>query len=69
MNSKPNVLSSIDFFKKLNVDSLNLVAEFYDEKATFLDPLGQHQGVESIKEYYHRLYKYVTYMYKGLEVI
>ncbi len=50
---------TIDFFEKLSIDTIDLVDEFYDPNATFLDPLGEHQGAESIKKYYRTLYKNV----------
>jgi len=55
-------LGSKDFFTQLNSQSMHLIEEFYDEKIVFVDPLGQHSGQASIKEYYTKLYKGAEYV-------
>lgn len=46
-------------FNGLNNNTMNLVNEFYHEKAIFEDPLGSHNGVAEIRKYYENLYKNV----------
>ena len=52
-------LSSKDFFSKLDANHMNLVDEFYDDKVSFQDPLGEIKGVAGVKDYYTGLYKNV----------
>ncbi len=47
------------FFNSLNKNTLHMVDEFYDEQATFIDPLGRHHPRREIKEYYAHLYRKV----------
>lgn len=46
-------------FNGLNKDTMHLVDEFYHAQARFEDPIGSHNGVESIRNYYANLYQNV----------
>lgn len=48
------------FFNALDKNNMHLVDEFYDSQMKFEDPLGKHEGVKAMKEYYEKLYKNVT---------
>ncbi|TVQ80968.1 MAG: nuclear transport factor 2 family protein [Bradymonadales bacterium] len=50
-------MSPQDFFRNFRADRLDLVEAFYDPKIHFVDPLGEHHGVEAMKSYYSRLYE------------
>lgn len=47
------------FFNGLNKDSMHLLDDFYDERVIFVDPLGEHSGIEEIRAYYSKLYENV----------
>lgn len=47
-------------FTNLRADNLHILDDFYAADAHFLDPLGEHRGLESIKAYYQGLYQNVT---------
>src|SRR6185369_13086473 len=47
-------------FNELSKETLQLVDEFYDEHASFEDPVGKIQGREGIKRYYAHMYENVT---------
>lgn len=49
-----------DVFTRLRADNLDILDSFYDPRVQFLDPLGLHDGRDSVKEYYRNLYKNVT---------
>lgn len=59
MNHEDKIKSA---FNNLRADNIEILNEFYDEKSIFIDPLGTHNGRESIKAYYKNLYKNVTYI-------
>lgn len=46
-------------FNQLNASTMNILDEFYDKDVVFIDPLGEHQGLESVRSYYENLYKNV----------
>ena len=46
-------------FNELRADNLKILDNFYDKNIHFLDPLGEHKGIDAVKSYYHRLYKNV----------
>lgn len=46
-------------FNGLNKDTMHLVDEFYSAQARFEDPIGSHNGVDSIRNYYANLYQNV----------
>ncbi|ATH07116.1 hypothetical protein BIY24_03930 [Halobacteriovorax marinus] len=46
-------------FNELRADNLNILNNFYDDNVTFKDPLGTHEGLDSVKNYYKNLYKNV----------
>lgn len=43
-------------FNNLSVGQINLADEFYDSRVRFVDPLGEHLGIDSVKSYYKKLY-------------
>ena len=47
---------STQFFNQLNINNMQLVGEFYDEKIEFFDPLGKIQGLLAMENYYRTLY-------------
>lgn len=46
-------------FNAVSKDNVDVVDEFYDSNVRFIDPLGEHQGIESVKAYYANLYRAV----------
>lgn len=46
-------------FTNLRADNLEILDGFYDPKTLFVDPLGEHKGIEEVKKYYYNLYKNV----------
>lgn len=46
-------------FNTLRADNIQILDDFYDPKVTFIDPLGMHPGIDSVKSYYKNLYKNV----------
>ncbi len=55
-------LSSKEFFSKLSSQSMHLVEEFYDEKISFRDPIGEVKGLPAMKAYYTKLYSGAEYV-------
>jgi hypothetical protein len=51
---------SKNFFNALNPETMDLVDIFYHSDAKFIDPIGRHDGVVSIKNYYRSIYGPVT---------
>lgn len=49
-----------DVFNRLRADNMEILDQFYHPDALFIDPLGRHEGRESVKAYYSNLYKNVT---------
>lgn len=47
------------FFNEINKKTLNLVEDFYEPSAILIDPVGQHQGLKTIKAYYASVYENV----------
>ena len=43
-------------FDKLDLATIDIVHDYYDAKAVFIDPLGTYNGVEEIKKYYASVY-------------
>lgn len=46
-------------FNGLSSTTMDLVYEFYGTNVKFEDPIGTHEGVESVKKYYQNLYQNV----------
>lgn len=46
-------------FNTLRADNLHILDDFYDQEVQFVDPIGTHDGLESIKNYYKSMYKNV----------
>jgi hypothetical protein len=55
-------ISSKEFFSKLNSQTMHLVDDFYDENATFKDPLGEITGSKKLRDYYTTLYQGAEYV-------
>ena len=49
-------------FTNLNANNSEILDSFYDKKVHFEDPLGLHNGIQSVKDYYKNLYKNVTFI-------
>ena len=47
-------------FNELRADNLDILDSFYATDVEFVDPIGTHKGIGSVKEYYGNLYKSVT---------
>ena len=47
------------YFNELRADNLDILNGFYSEHAQFVDPVGSHKGLSSIKGYYGNVYKNV----------
>ena len=60
MANETNLTTKIDqIFNDFNKDSLQLLDDFYDPNVRFVDPLGEHQGLDSVRAYYENLYQNV----------
>lgn len=46
-------------FDNLRADNIQILDDFYAKDTTFIDPLGTHNGINSVKDYYKNLYKNV----------
>lgn len=46
-------------FNDLRATNLEILDDFYAKDVSFLDPLGEHKGLDSVKKYYGNLYKNV----------
>jgi len=47
------------FFNEFSFEKLDSLNNFYAPEIEFVDPLGSHQGVESIRDYYANMYQNV----------
>jgi limonene-1,2-epoxide hydrolase len=54
--TQENSLKAQALFTELKKDNLVILKNHYDENATFIDPLGTHQGLDTIESYYKKLY-------------
>jgi len=55
----PQAKKIIYAFNNLRENNLHILDKFYASDASFVDPIGSHQGLDSIKKYYKGLYKNV----------
>lgn len=46
-------------FTNLRADNLHILDDFYAKDTEFIDPLGKHKGIESVRSYYKGLYQNV----------
>ena len=46
-------------FNQLRADNLKILDEFYAPDVRFIDPIGEHAGLDSVKKYYQNLYENV----------
>ncbi|MGE3609523.1 MAG: DUF1295 domain-containing protein [Bacteriovoracaceae bacterium] len=46
-------------FNELRADNIQILDNFYAQDTVFIDPLGKHNGILSVKAYYQNLYKNV----------
>lgn len=49
-----------NIFNELRADNLQILDNFYATDVEFIDPIGTHKGLKSVKDYYGKLYKTVT---------
>lgn len=49
----------IEYFNEFNIEKIDTLSDFYHESIVFEDPLGRHEGLESLRSYYANLYKNV----------
>ena len=49
-------------FNHLSSNNMSLVDEFYHPNVVFIDPIGSHVGMGSVKKYYEGLYKNVKFI-------
>lgn len=57
--SNPEVVKIEKVFNDLRANNLEILDDFYDKETLFVDPLGEHRGLDSVKDYYKNLYKNV----------
>ena len=50
------MLTTKEFFQKLNKETMHLVDEFYDQDILFRDPLVEIKNRRDMKSYYEKLY-------------
>lgn len=43
-------------FTSLNANNTNILDDFYDKNTHFIDPIGDHKGINEVKKYYKNLY-------------
>jgi hypothetical protein len=55
----PQMERIINVFNELRKDNLQILDNFYAKDVKFLDPLGVHDGIDSVKKYYANLYENV----------
>jgi len=46
-----------DVFTRLNIDSMEVVDEFYDQNIEFHDPIGSISGRDNMRAYYKKMYE------------
>lgn len=46
-------------FNELRADNLGVLDSFYSKDVSFIDPIGNHKGLDSVKSYYKNIYKNV----------
>lgn len=44
-------------FNELRADNIEILNDFYDKKALFIDPIGEHKGLDAVKDYYRGIYQ------------
>ncbi len=54
-----NLSRSVEFFRKLDKNHMDLVEQFYDKNAVFQDPVHKLDGSSAVRAYYEKLYKNV----------
>jgi hypothetical protein len=59
-------MTQIDKIKKaynlVNKDNLDFLDQFYSADILFVDPIGTHKGLRSVKAYYEKMYKNVQHI-------
>lgn len=56
-------------FDNLRSDNIQILDDFYAKDTQFIDPIGTHEGLDSVKSYYKNLYKNVnaiSFTYKDI---
>lgn len=54
MNKKEKI---VNYFNKINSDTLQELGGFYAKDAKFIDPIASHNGLEEITQYFKKMYK------------
>ncbi|EPZ49989.1 PF06966 family protein [Bacteriovorax sp. BAL6_X] len=44
-------------FNELRADNIEILNNFYDKQALFIDPIGEHKGLDAVKDYYQGIYQ------------
>lgn len=58
----PNVLERLaDFYRYLDNGQLPQLSRIYHPHIVFIDPVGQHNGVDALEDYFQQLLKTVNY--------
>lgn len=52
----------IQLYQALNKDNLHLLSQVYDDSISFTDPMHQIKGLESLTQYFAKLYKNVKHI-------
>ena len=58
--SNQQIVRIENIFNNLRADKMQILDEFYAKDVVFVDPLGEHAGLDSVKGYYKNLYQNVT---------
>lgn len=53
----------IQLYQALNKDNLHLLGQVYDDSISFTDPMHQIKGLESLTQYFAKLYKNVKHIH------
>ena len=50
-------------FNTLRADNIEILNDFYASNTKFIDPIGTHEGIQSVKSYYKNLYSNVKHIH------
>ncbi|MGV8926174.1 MAG: nuclear transport factor 2 family protein [Ewingella sp.] len=60
-NSMETLERLADFYRHLDDSQLPLLSRIYHPQIEFIDPVGQHNGVDALEHYFRQLLKSVNY--------
>lgn len=61
-DSAQKILTSLtDFYRHLDSVSLPQLSQIYHSQVVFIDPVGQHDGIAALENYFRQLLKTVNY--------